>query len=96
MDFPLMLPRLPTVLSDPIGKPHPLMATGQLQLATWKLSGIDSRQKAFQARLHNCWQQDGTGAQTVRMKVLGGDGIAGALNGKLIPFHVLSSHSWSS
>ena len=41
MDFPLILPRLTMLLSDPFGKPHPLMATGQLQLATWKLSDID-------------------------------------------------------
>ena len=93
VDFPLILPRLPMLLSDPLGKPHPLMATGQLQLAAWKLSGIDNRQRAFQAKLRNCWQQDGAGAQTLHMNVLGGDGIAGALNGKLIPFHVLSSHS---
>ena len=93
MDFPLILPRLPMLLLDPFSKPHPLMATGQLQLAAWKLSGIDNRQRAFQAKLRNCWQQDGAGAQTLHMNVLGGDGIAGALNGKLIPFHVLSSHS---
>ena len=86
VDFPLMLPGIPKLLSDPFGKPHPLMATGQLQLAAWKVSGIDSRQTEFQARLHSCWQQDGAGAQTQHTKVLGGDGIAGALNGKLIPF----------
>ena len=80
-------------LSDPFGKPHPLMATGQFQLAAWKLSDIDNRQRAFQAKLHSCWQQDGAGGQILHMNVLGGDGIAGALNGKLIPFHVLSSYS---
>ena len=40
----------------------------------------------FQARLHNFWHQDGAEAQTQPTRVLGEDGIAGALNGKLIPF----------
>jgi len=86
MDFPLILPQIPMLLSDPFGKPHPLMTTGQLQLAAWKLSGIDSRKREFQARLHNFWQQDGAEPQTQPTRVLGEDGIAGALNGKLIPF----------
>jgi len=92
VDFPLMLPQLLKLLLDPFGKPHSLMATGQLQLAAWKLSSIDSRQREFQAKLPSCWQQDGVRAQTQHMKVLGRDGIAGALNGKLIRFQVLSSH----
>ena len=69
------------------------MTTGQLQLAAWKLSGIDSKQMEFKAKLHSSWQQGGAKAQTQHTKVLGRDGIAGALNGKLIPFRVLSSHS---
>ena len=93
VDFPLMLPQLPKLLLDPFGIPHPLMATGQLQLAAWKLSGIDNRQREFQAKLPSCWQQDRVIAQFQHAKVLGRDGIAGALNGKLILFQVLSSHS---
>ena len=75
------------------GKPHPLIATEQLHLAAWKLSGIDNKQREFQARLPSCWQQNGAKAQTQHTNVPGGDGIDGVLSGKLIPFHVLSSSS---
>jgi len=73
------------LLSDPLDNPHLLMTAGQLQPATWKLPSIDSRQKEFQVRLCNCWQQDGAEAKTQHMKMLGGDGIADALNGKVVP-----------
>ena len=42
IDFTLALTADPALLTDPFGKPYPLMAAGQLLLATWKLSGIDS------------------------------------------------------
>ena len=95
-DYPVVLPRNPELLSDPAGNPHPLMIVGQLQLAAWKLSGIDRLQQEFQRKLPNCWQQDGVGGQTQHTKVHGRDGIAGVLNSKLIHFHVLSNHSLSS
>ena len=93
VDFPLILPGIQMLLTDPFNNPHPLITTGQLQLAAWKLSGINSKQREFQAGLPSCWQQVGAGVQTQHTKVPGRDGIAGALNGKLIPFRVLSSHS---
>ena len=92
VDFTLILPGIQMLLTDPFNNPHPLVATGQLQLAAWKLLGINSRQREFQARLPNCWLQDGAGALTQHMKVPERDRIAGALNGKLILFHALSSH----
>ena len=89
IDFPLILPADPVLLTDHSGKPHPLIVTGQLQLAAWKLSGVDRRQKEFQKKLPNCWPPDGVEAQMLPTRVLGSDGSAGALNGRWIPFHAL-------
>ena len=89
IDFPLALPTDPALLMDPFGKPHPLMIAGQLQLAAWKLSGVDSLQKEFQKKLLNCWQLDGVKGLTTPTRVHGSNGMAGVLNGKWIPFHVL-------
>ena len=36
VDFPLMLPRNPILLTDPFNNPHPLIAAGQLQLEVIK------------------------------------------------------------
>lgn len=93
IDFPLVLPASPTLLTDPFRDPHPLMVTGQLQLAAWKLSGVDSLQREFQRRLHSCWLLDGVRAQTLHTRVLGSDGTAGVVGGKWIPFHALSDIS---
>ena len=92
VDFPLILPRLPMLLLDPFGKPHPLMATGS------RLETIRHRQQAegisseASQLLAAGWSR-GTNSTYECAWSLRGDGIAGALNGKLIPFHVLSSHS---
>jgi len=95
VDFPLMLPSDPLLLTDPFGQPHPLMTAGQLQLAAWKLSGSDNKQLEFQEKLHNSWHPGGAKELIPHIRVLGNDGIAGVLNSKLIPFHALSSHSLS-
>ena len=38
---PLMLPQNLTLLTDPMGVPHPLLKTGKLRLAAWLVSGQD-------------------------------------------------------
>ena len=81
------------LLIDPFNNPHPLVATGQLQLAAWKLSGIDSKQREFQRKLPNCWKPDGVKVQIQPTRVPGRDGMAGAVGGKLIPFHELYNPS---
>ena len=93
IDHPLILPKNPMLLTDPFGKPHPLVAAGQLQLATWKLSGVDIKQRELQEKLPNCWQPDGARALTQHIRVPGGDGIAGAQSSRLVPFHALSNPS---
>ena len=62
VDFPLILPRNPMLLTDPFNNPHPLIAARQLQLAAWKLSSIDSKQKEFLKTPPNCWLPDGVEA----------------------------------
>jgi len=89
---PMALPVDPALLMDPFSKPHPLMSTGQLQLAARKLSGVDSLQKEFQKRLQSCWPLDGAKGLTIPTRVPGSNGMAGVLNGVWIPFRAL----WSS
>ena len=91
VDFPLILPGNPMLLTDPFNNPHPLIVAGQLQLAAWKLSSVDSKQKEFLKKLPNCWQPDGVEAQIQHTRAPGRDGIAGAVYGKLIPFQALSN-----
>jgi len=88
-DFPRVLPVDPALLTGPFGEPHPLMASGQLQLAAWKLSGIGSWQEEFQKKLPSYWPPDGARAPMIPTRVAGNDGIAGVLKGKLIPFRAL-------
>ena len=89
VDFPLLLPVDQVLLTDPFGKPHPLMTAGQLHLAAWKLSGVDSLQEEFQKKLLSCWPPDGVRGQTLPTRVPGDDGMAGALNRRWIPFRAL-------
>ena len=83
----------PELLIDSYNNPYPLEVTGQLYLAAWKLSGIDSKQQKYLAKLPNSWQQDGVRAQTKHIRVLRENGTADVQKGKLIPFCVLSTPS---
>ena len=87
IDYPQILPEDPELLMDPTNNPHPLVTTGQLHLAAWKLSGEESKQQEFLEKLPDCWQQDGTKTRCTR--ALGRNGTAGVQNNKLIPFHAL-------
>ena len=93
IDLPLTLPDNPELLMDPFGVPHPLVVSGQLQLAAWKLSGVDSLQQEFQQKFPSCWHRDGAQEQILHTKVHGKDGIAGVLKEKLIHFRAPSSLS---
>jgi len=88
-DFPRVLPVDPALLTGPFGEPHPLTASGQLQLAAWKLSGVGSWQEEFQKKLPSYWPPDGARAPMIPTRVAGNDGIAGVLKGKWIPFRAL-------
>ena len=53
-----------------------------------RLEAFRSRQLA-EGNLLNCWQLDGVKGLTTSTRVHGSNGMAGVLNGKWIPFHVL-------
>ena len=95
IDYPLLSPAHSDLLRDPFERKHPLLLRHQLQLAAWKVSGINTWQQAFQRGLPDSFSQDGARVQTQFTSLVGRDGIAGVMKGKLIPFHVLSNHSWT-
>ena len=60
IDYPLLPAH--SVLRDPFERKHPLLLRHQLQLATWKVSGISTWQQAFQRGLPDSFSQDGARA----------------------------------
>jgi len=95
----LAVPKLEDEIKQQIKKagknPH-LMVAGQLQLAAWKLSGNSSRQQELREKLQSSWQLDGAREQIPHIREHGNDGLAGVMNGKLIPFLALFNSSFSS
>ena len=58
------------LLTDPFGQHHSLVLTGQLQLATWTLSGDNTELKAFQEKLHSCSPLNGVEGLTLHTKAI--------------------------
>ena len=79
MDYPLLLPVYPDLLSNPFERKHPLLLRHQLQLAAWKVSGVSTLQQDFQRGLQNSPLQNGAGAQIPITSPVGKGGIAGVL-----------------
>ena len=50
---PFLLPHIRNLLTNPLGKNHPLVETGSLRLAVRKVSGKVRKSKEFQAMLPN-------------------------------------------
>ena len=69
IDFPMIFPENPELLMEPSSNPHLLVEAGQLQLASWKLSGLGSLQQEFQRRLSNCVLEDGLVAPALHIRV---------------------------
>ena len=85
-EVPRILPQDPNLIRDPTGAPHPLLATGALKLAVWKLSGQTCKTKAFRNRLSNCSLQQ-TVQQPGRLtNPLGGTGVIGVFDKTPIPY----------
>ena len=89
VDLPLLLPQHPSLLSLPFqpAAQHPLCRS--LHLAVWPLSGIVTKQQAFQRKLLTSywrrWQQPPRSV----MQAPGKHGFAGVLNGVSVPFQLL-------
>ena len=82
----LLLPPSPTLLLDPFNQPHPLMLSGNLQLAAWKVSRVASLKQAFQTRLQRSSPLGGAVEPMQHTNLLGRNGSTGASAGKLLPF----------
>jgi hypothetical protein len=83
---PILLPPLPNLLTNSKGERHPLIENETLQLAAWKISGKNWKQADFQRELHTSSATGGEKAQNLLTSRPGRSGIAGVVNGKLIPF----------
>ena len=85
VDFPILLPEHKNLLRDPNNQPHPQKT---LRLAAWKVSRNNTLQLEFLSKLQNCWSQAGAKVPTQPISQAGNVGIAGAIQGKSIPFIV--------
>lgn len=71
------------------GCEHPLVLNQNLQLVAWTVSGINCKQKDYRRKLRTLSsQQEGEVQQHITMPP-GASGVAGIVEGKLIPFEVL-------
>ena len=86
---PILLPHKKNLLLDPRQNVHPLVENKTLQLAVWVVSGIVWQQKAYQTGLQSLSQIPEGRAQFLLTNRPGESGLAGVVNGKLIPFDVL-------
>jgi len=66
VELPILLPVNKSLLQDPFNRAHPLLLTGQLQLAVWKVSGSSTQRKVFQEELQALSCQDGARGLTQR------------------------------
>ena len=92
VNFPTLLPMQQYLLTDPFGQPHPLTTSGQLHLTAWTLSRENIPQQEFQQKLHNCCSLDVVEAPIQPSSLPGRSGLAGASQGKLIPFCALCTY----
>ncbi|XP_059352815.1 uncharacterized protein LOC132088282 [Daphnia carinata] len=93
--FPLLLelacevPRLlhpsPTLLTSALEETHPLLTTGALHLAAWKLSGVALKGEAFRRSWSSYSWRDAVSMQTQPMSRRGEIGWIGAWGGIRIP-----------
>ena len=89
VDLPIALPEMPTLLSNPLGEPHPLILQDRLRLAAWKVSGVKSKIEIFLRKLSRSSALHGGMAPKNPTHLPGQSGYAGAVNGVLIPFQDL-------
>ena len=89
IDFPILLPPIPDIVTNPQGLSHPLAIEGHLPLATWPVSGNPTIQKDFQKELSALSDNLGNRRLNQRTHVPGDNGIAGVLHKMLIRFQLL-------
>lgn len=85
-DYPILLPPGQNILIGPEGESHPLMLQGHLPLAAWPISEDLSALRDVRRELWGLSGNHGELQQSRPTLQPGGSGIAGALDGVLIPF----------
>ena len=93
---PALLPVHRNILRDPFNRDHPLLVRQQLQLAAWKVSGIHTHCQVYRRELQILSQQGGGSGQIQPISQVGSSGLAGVVQGTLIPFRAVSSISSNS
>lgn len=88
-DYPLLLPKKTDLLLNPHRQCHPLIQNGHLTLGAWLVSGIPCQVANFQKILSQSTMPHGENQQQNRMIQPGISGLAGANQGRLIPFRHL-------
>ena len=87
IETPLRLPRTKNLIQPT----HPVNCPDiQPHLAVWRISGQDSLQREFRLRLQASCLPHGERSLAERMTRCSASGLAGVLNGTLIPFQEIS------
>ena len=86
---PFLLPHRKDLLLDALGRPHPLLVNQTLRLAAWLIFGNHWHQKAFQTKLQSLYQTPEEEVRSLLTNRPGASGLAGVVNGRLIPFNEL-------
>ena len=89
IDFPILLPPIPDIVTNPQGLSHPLAIEGHLPLAAWPVSGNPTVQRDFQKELSALSGNLGDRRLNQHTHVPGDNGIAGVLHKMLIHFQLL-------
>eukprot|EP00117_Sycon_ciliatum_P040888 scpid18223/ scgid2716/ len=85
-EAPTLLPHDRSLLSDPLGNPHPLMANARLRLVAWPISGIPTLCQGFLQQCPTSSLPPGGPTPPVTMTALGHCGVAGVRSGRSIRF----------
>ena len=86
---PLLIRSNKDILRDASGDTHPLLKNRTLQLVAWLISGCQDTQERYQKRLQPLSSTQKQRAHEIVTNQPGKSLIAGVVQGKLIPFHVL-------
>jgi len=89
MKRPLLLPHTKNLLTNPLGKIHPLLQNKSLNLAAWMVTGIDCHRKEFQKKLPDLSLRVEENHQRLVTHRPGISELAGVIGKKLIHFNVL-------
>ena len=86
---PVLLPPLPSIVTNQESQLHPLAGQGRLPLAAWPVSGDPTVQRAFQRELSISSGDHGGTPLSQPTRPPGVGGIAGVLKGHWIQFQLL-------